>query len=238
VTGRVTLDHIPLKYVLLKVYNLRPEQLSGPEWLGADCFDILATAPADVPKEQIPLMFQGLLAERFKLRFHRESRMMPVYALLVAEGGPKLKEAVPDDGTDGPAKMSDGGISGTVRGPYGKIKMTSSNAGLHNEFLSVTPNGLAEYLSGGILDLPVIDKTGLSGSYAVTLDIPMSEMRVARGAISGEQADSGQPAALASEPTGFSIGSSLKRQGLKLVRQRAPVEKFVIDHVERTPIEN
>src|SRR5580658_8127552 len=72
-TRKVSLHHIPLNYLLAHVYNLKPDQLSGPSWLPDEFFDILATVPAGAPKEQIPLMFESLLAERLKLKFHREA---------------------------------------------------------------------------------------------------------------------------------------------------------------------
>ena len=78
------------------MYDLQAYQLSGPAWLDTEPFDILATVPAGAPKDQIPLMFQDLLAERFKLKFHRETQTAASYALVVGEGGPKLKEALPD----------------------------------------------------------------------------------------------------------------------------------------------
>src|ERR1700733_8846146 len=96
-SDRVTLRHIPLKYVLMHVYDLQPTQISGPGWLDTDFFDILAVVPPGTPKEEVPLMFESLLADRFKLKFHRETHTERAYALVVAKGGPKLKEAVPFD---------------------------------------------------------------------------------------------------------------------------------------------
>ncbi len=96
-TSKVSLHHIPLNYVLMHVYSLQPDQLSGPSWLPDEFFDILATVPAGAPKEQIPLMFESLLSERFKLKFHRETHAEKVLALVVGKGGPKLKEPLPDD---------------------------------------------------------------------------------------------------------------------------------------------
>ena len=237
VTGRVNLRSIPLRYVLQKVYDLQAYQLSGPAWLDTEPFDILATVPAGAPKDQIPLMFQDLLADRFKLKFHRETQTATSYALVVGEGGPKLKEALPDDGSEVPSTVKIAGsdekksISGMGNGKFGKFKLTAANGVLHYEFASMTAKALAEFLSQGSVDLPVVDMTELRGSYQMPLDIP------ARG-FPAAQSDAGQPVPAASEPSGTSVRSSLEKLGLRLVRRRFPIEKFVIDHIERRPTPN
>src|SRR5262245_15292251 len=79
-------------------YGVRYDQISnGPSWITSDRFDIEAKAPGDVPPtaEQARLMMQNLLAERFQLRMHRETRDFPVYALVVGKNGPKLKTSDP-----------------------------------------------------------------------------------------------------------------------------------------------
>jgi uncharacterized protein (TIGR03435 family) len=116
--------------------------------------------------------------------------------------------------------------------------MTSGNRVLRNEFEGVTMVGLAKYLSGSVADLPVVDMTGLKGSYQVTLEIPSSELRRTPNQTPPDQGDTGQSAPTASDPPGASVRSSLEKQGLGLVRRRLPIEKFVIDHIERTPTEN
>jgi uncharacterized protein (TIGR03435 family) len=243
-TGKVNLRSIPLKFVLMRVYNIQDYQLSGPDWLGSDAFDILANAPAGAPKEQIPLMFQDLLAERFKMKFHRETQTASCYALVVGDGGPKMKPGMPDEGAEIPlsAKTTGSGenrsISGKLRGPYGVIRITAWNGVLRDEFEGVTMDGLAKILSTGVVDLPVVDMTGLKGSYQVTMDIPSSELLRTPNQTPPDQADTGQSAPTASDPPGASVRSSLEKQGLRLVRRRLPIEKFVIDHIERTPTEN
>ncbi len=242
VTGKVNLRHIPLLYVLTQIHGLKSYQISGPDWLGKDFFDILATVPEGTPKEQIPLMFDALLAERFKVKYHRETRVSPVYALVVAEGGLKLRKPAldkdPDDRITRSGEGEDRSISGAITGPYGKIKMTATATSLHNEFLSITLKGLADYLGNGMAGLPVVDRTGLSGSYAITLDISMRELRAANPNLSSDAADSGQGTLAAPDPGDSQIRPSLEKQGLKLVKDRAPIDFLIIDHIERTPTEN
>ena len=251
VTGRVNLLDVHLADALLRAYGLQPYQLSGPAWLDADFFDILAVVPAGAPNQQIPLMFQALLEDRFKLKFHREIQVEPAYALVVAAGGPNLKETAPND-TYVPrteAYTSSGGkLSHTAEGsgPFGLAKTSFANGTLHTEFASMTMKALTEYLNQypnnqnliGIVDLPVVDMTELKGSYQVTLDISRSDMPRARGGLPGNQGDPGQALPTASEPSGNSVRESLAKLSLRLERRRLPIEKFVIDHIDRTPTEN
>jgi uncharacterized protein (TIGR03435 family) len=110
----------------------------------------------------------------------------------------------------------------------------------------MTMKALTEYLNQypnnqnliGIVDLPVVDMTELKGSYQATLDISRSDMPRARGGLPGNQGDPGQALPTASEPSGNSVRESLAKLGLRLERRRLPIEKFVIDHIDRTPTEN
>jgi uncharacterized protein (TIGR03435 family) len=240
VTPRVALEHINLRGVLLRVYNLQSDQLTGPAWLDSEFFDIFATVPAGAPKEQVPLMFQALLAERFKLKFHRETQVAQVYALVVGEGGTKLKDPLPEDADLGPNKITGTGektvMSGTGSGKFGKFKLTAANGGLHYEFAGMTMEALAEFLSQGQVDLPVVDMTKLKGSYQVPLDVSASDMPGSRAP--ADQGNAGQAVPTASDPRGNSVRESLQKLGLRLERRKLPTEKFVIDHIERAPTEN
>src|SRR3954451_10262547 len=81
--GRINFENVSLKNVIMRAYNVKGYQISGPSWLDSERFDITAKVPAGATKEQFQLMLQNLLAERFKLQLHRESKQMPVYALVV-----------------------------------------------------------------------------------------------------------------------------------------------------------
>lgn len=247
VTGRVSVLHVPLQYILTRVYDVKPYQISGPPWLTTEFYDIVANVPAGAPKEQISLMFQSLLAERFKLKLHRETQMATVYALVVSKGGAKLQEVPPESET--PNSAAKGGVqlggrgenrtfSGMIRGgPFGDIQLSMANGVQHFEFFKVTTKGLAEFLSQGMVALPVVDMTELKGFYHVPLDISQTDL-LAANATQVNQGDTGQSPPTASDPPGGSVFESLQRIGLKLEHQKAPMEKFVIDHVEKVPTEN
>ncbi len=94
--GRVDYKGVTLKNLIARAYDVRDYQVEGPEWLDGERYDVIATIPQGSDKSQVGLMVQRLLAERFKLTLHHESKPMAVYTLSVAKGGPKLKEIDPD----------------------------------------------------------------------------------------------------------------------------------------------
>jgi uncharacterized protein (TIGR03435 family) len=206
----------------------RPNSSSHPlcgGCLTADRFEVLAKIPDGATREQIPEMLVALLAERFKLAAHREKRNIPVYALIVANGGPKLKEAV-------------GGLASTESGFRSKA---GENGQVRFEYDSVTMERFAGLLAR-FLDHPVVDQTGLKGAYPVTYEInlmAMAKNAVGNSGLAWYQAR--DPAAAAADPIEDprdSIFSSVKRLGLKLDPRNLPCDVVVIERIEKTPIEN
>jgi uncharacterized protein (TIGR03435 family) len=128
-------------------YGVKEYQISGPEWLNSDAasYDIAAKAPAGATKNDIRLMVQALLAERFKLAIHRETRMLPVYELVTAKNGPKLQTAIPGE-TDG------------ISSQGGSVKARAVTMA----FFAAT---LSRYIG-----TPVFDKTGLSGAFDFSME--------------------------------------------------------------------
>jgi uncharacterized protein (TIGR03435 family) len=267
--GRIDIGSTSLRDVILAAYRLKEFQLSGPDWMKTVSVDILAKLPAGASESQVPEMLQTLLAERFGLKIHREARDHPVYALVVGKAGLKLKEAVPDPENPPVAadpKAPDFGmmsrmanskmsgdpakgmvISGLPQG--GTMRMSFTGAGMHIESSSLTMSALAEDLTQ-YLDRPVVDKTGLKGSYQVGLDVSMEDMRNFMSKQSfpggggpppggGDFGGAGNPfAAGGSETSGSSILESVQRLGLKLETQKATMDAIVVDHLEKTPLEN
>lgn len=142
--GRLTATNVTLKRCILGAYGIRPHQIvGGPDWLDADTFDILAKADEPVGDEMLSRMMQTLLAERFKLAFHRETRTMQAFVLEAGRSAPKLEKA-------------DGGEGKTV----------SSRGGLDARNISM--NRFAEVLSRQ-MDLPVVNLTAIEGVFNVKL---------------------------------------------------------------------
>jgi uncharacterized protein (TIGR03435 family) len=212
-------------------YGLRSEdQVSGgPDWTKTDRFDVQARmGEADIAameklssaekKASLKLMMQSLLAERFKLKVHSETKQVPVYELVVAKGGSKLKDAATDT-SDPLLKGKDGKpLHGFLSWTTGKIVAQGYSA-----------KNLAEFLSQPICALgrPVMDKTGLTGTYNFTLDWTPPHPGVR---FDGES-DSASP------EDAPSIFAALADLGLKLQPSTGPLETIIIDHVEK-PSEN
>src|ERR1700683_2249792 len=95
--GQITYSNLPLKSLLVNAYGVKGYQISGQAWIDPERFDIVAKVPKGASKDDVKLMLQNLLAERFKLTLHREKKDLPMYALVVGKNGPKMKESPPDD---------------------------------------------------------------------------------------------------------------------------------------------
>jgi uncharacterized protein (TIGR03435 family) len=237
-------------------YRVKPYQVSGPDWMATERFDVLAKLPEGARQEQVPEMLQALLAERFKLTVHRESQERAVYALVVGKNGPKLKESPPD--ADAPPSVPDD-VNPQIRvnGRGEGMSVEISGAGIGTAHMSMGPNGamrleapkinmaaLADTLSR-FFDRPVVDLTELKGSYQVALDLSLEDLRNAgrnAGLLApgiGGGRDGARPAAdAASDPGGASIFAAVQQLGLRLEPRKTPVDLIVIDHMERNPTEN
>ena len=274
--GRVDIGFASLRDLVMQAYDVKPFQVTGPDWMAAQRFDILAKMPDGATKEQVPAMLRALLEERFKLVAHRESREQQVYSLEVSKNGPKFKEApatetpAPDapPKPEGKADLVLGAgdqqvrINRTGGGPGGaQMTMSSSQTGttkvtvgpdgqMHMEIERMTMANLAQTLTP-MLDLPVVDHTGLTGAFSIMLDLSIQDMmQMARTAGASVPVMSvplagpagapggGGPAIAASDPSGGSIFMSVQKLGLKLEKQKAPVETVVVDSAEKSPTDN
>jgi len=101
--ARVDIGNLSLADLIRIAYKVKPHQVVGPDWMASQRFDILAKMPEGATKEQVPEMLQALLAERFKLTVHRDTKEHSVYALVVGKNGLKMKESVPDPSAPTPA---------------------------------------------------------------------------------------------------------------------------------------
>jgi uncharacterized protein (TIGR03435 family) len=199
-----------LKNLIAFAYNVREFANSGdPAWVDSDRFDIDArVGNSSGTPQQIRERLRALLAERFQLAIHTESKDQNVYGLVVEKNGPTLREAKPDSG---PTIRVRGG---TVTGEGVGIPMLAMNL-------------------AGLLERPVLDKTGLTGKYDFKLEWSLDADKS-----SASIPATGTDATVAREPTGPSLFSALQDQlGLRLEALKAPAETTIIDHVAR-PSEN
>ena len=236
--ARVNIASLSLNDIFAAAYKVKLHQISGPDWMASERFDINAKIPAGSNGDQIPPMLQALLADRFGMAFHRETKDFPVYALVVGKTGLKMKETPPDPPAD-PAehKSFDVTTSATATSTsinYGNgMYMTFGN----NSFVGrkLPAAAMAETLAR-FVDRPVVDMTALKGNYDFTLqfspeDFGAMMMRAAIAA--GITSSAGGLMKLIDASNGDSLFNALETLGLKLERSKAPIEVLVIDHIEK-----
>lgn len=210
---------VTLRDLIMLAHGVGARQIQGPGFLNgtpnapADRFDVAAKVPAGAIGEQVPLMLRTLLAERFHLTLHRENRDMQVYALEVANGGPKMKES-PNASAEGAS-----GEGRCIRSFAEREGATLAAVCTHMTSADIAQQVQA-LAPGYFRDGPVIDSTGLRGVYDFKLEW-----------ITAGEANNGSP--------GPTMMAALQDQlGLRLDRRKQSVEVLVIDKLDRTPTEN
>lgn len=222
---RVDLSFVSLADIVRQAYRLKSYQFSGPQWMSAERYDIHARMSEGATKDQVPEMLQSLLADRFKLTFHRENKEHQILALVVGKGGSKLQEAEPDPPT-----------------PAGNAanKTSAPGGGLHMDRKMTMP-ALCDFL-GRFMDRPVVDMTELTATYQVVMDLPLEEM--VKMKLNAERAATGNAGSAgagdaASDPSGGSaMFAAVQQLGLKLEQRKAALDLIVVDHAEKVPTEN
>jgi uncharacterized protein (TIGR03435 family) len=199
-----TSKNIPVKLIISLMYKVPLRQITGgPGWLDSDLYDIEAKADHSYNIDDLHTMFQNLLADEFKLVFHKEIKEGPVYALMVDKSGSKMRVNESPQNFDIPIKGPPGSATGTR-----------------------VPMQYFCWWLGQVLqwdERPVIDKTGLDKNYDFTLsftpefppDFPKENL----------------PPGFLDHPSIFD--AVRQQLGLKLEAKKGPVEYYVIDHVER-----
>jgi uncharacterized protein (TIGR03435 family) len=187
--------NVTLKSLIVEAYGLQPHQVfGGPAWLDSSEYDVEAKAGAPASKEQLDLMLRGMLAERFRLAFHREMKELQVYELVTDKNGPRLRAAAE-------------GMSMRQLANLISIRLTIP---------AVSNNPSKPSIASGPL-VPVLDKTGLEGTYDITVDL-----RLEPGADS------------------FTLWQRFlqDRLGLKLESRKEKMEVLVVDSAAKTPTSN
>jgi uncharacterized protein (TIGR03435 family) len=231
---------MPLRWYIHYAYTVKEAQVTGPDWLASERFDVVAKLPAGSTPDQIPAMLQALLADRFKLTLHKEAKESSVYALVVAKGGAKVKESPLDPDTeDGQPKNSvDVNVTGGDRGATINLGKGASVAFEAQRLVAkkVTMAYLADSLTR-FEDRPVVDMTNLKGTYDLTLDYNLDDVRalILSTAPPGtplppRQADVGE--------TTVSLVDSLQQVGLRMEPRKAPLDILVVDKMEKLPTAN
>jgi len=202
---RITYRAVTLLQVLRTAYGKTNFEISGPDWLivtafDSPRFDIVANVPTGTSKEQLNGMLQNLMIERFGLKLHHETRAFMIYTLIVGKNGSKLKES----------EKGGGGVTVSPREDGYKLRSLGG----------ATVSTLAAALQNRLNEL-VIDKTGLTGNYAFSLEF----------------ADN--TPAVSDAPLLPSLSTALNEElGLKLEREKVDLDVLVVDNIERAPTAN
>lgn len=263
--AQVNLGLVSLSDLIVLAYDIKPYQLQGPDWMSQQRFAIQAKLPEGATEKQVPDMMKALLADRFKLTVHHDKKDASIYALIVGKDGPKLIEAssapeadLPDtpntvsvDTGKGQMKMVQdrkGGMAIQGGGTEGTVRVSTGPNGIHMEMTRVTIPRLVETLSQ-MVDKPILDMTGLKGTYQFAMDLPMEEMlALARKSMSAagiQLPGPGIPVSVgtgvadaASTPGGAGVFQAVEKLGLKLDSRKAPIDLIVVDLLEKNPTDN
>lgn len=256
---RISYEHALVRQLIMDAYNVQLDQITGPDWAttdpgpGALLFDVSAKVPPGSTKEQMRIMLQNLLAERFQLAVHHLNKQFSGYALVLAKSGSKLQpsagtvtqaeRATPAAGrgaelrteTDGFPELSPG------RNMGGSFK----DGVMRMRFRDYPLSDLVQQISV-TLGAHMIDKTALEGRYDFKLEFPLPEngfpvaIRAMVPLNPGQQAPlDGAPPDSSQEEAVPLISSAMEKQlGLRLEPIKLAVDTLVIDRIEKKPIEN
>ena len=240
--GRITAS-VTLQALIREAYGVNFDQIQAPAWIAESRYDIRATVPSGATKDDLKLMYQHLLEERFKLAVHHITKDFPIYEVTIGKGGSKLKENTetlepsrPGDPRPTPDRNGfpqiPAGKSGMASLPVnGLSHLTAKGVPLSSLLFQLgaqlgTMTGPNTYAPGRI-----VDKTGLTGKYDFNLEFA--------GGPGIGTAFSLPAAADASAPLGPTLIEAMEKQlGLKLIKTTASLDVLVIDQAEKIPTEN
>jgi uncharacterized protein (TIGR03435 family) len=206
---RYVAANCPIKLMIQVAYRVKAEQITGgPGWLDTDPFDIEARAEKPSSADELHVMLMNMLADRLQLKFHHEKRDMQMYALTVDKDGPKLTPHQAENAGDTWIDQTEAPFL------HMKVKATFS------------PMDYFAFRLSQVMDRPVVDLTGLHGTYDFNLEytreLPTGFPQ--GGKVNGEEPDT----------LGPTVFAAVKQQlGLELKARKGPVEVIVIDHVEK-----
>ncbi len=253
--GHATFTNMSLMNLITQAYNVKEYQVTGPSWLASERYDLQTVEPRDTTKEQFGLMMQKLLADRFHLTLHHESKEFQGYELVVAKGGSKLKETSPEDaafdpatagppppgpGRGNPPKLDANGFMSLDRPGLVMMMRMSDKGGIaaHMTARAQTLDRLTEAL-GNEMKRPVVDKTGLNGKYDFTLEYAPDNLPGGGLPLPPPPPGAQTTAPEAREDLEPTIASAIQQQlGLRLDAKKIQLDILVIDKGDKVPTAN
>ena len=209
--GAVTIRNLQLHRIIASSFRVQDSMVFGPGWLDDMRYDIVGKGPdPNASNPEVWEMMRSLLAERFKLKYHIETREVPIYALTIAKGGPKLIDG--DKGRCAEDIKAGKNCGDIIFPPFG--------SGIYNMPVAAFIGGLARVLQ----DRPIVDKTGLTGKYDVTV----------RWMPDGTKPEDLESIPKENRPEDISLFQAVEKQaGLKLEATKGPVQVVVVDSIEK-----
>jgi uncharacterized protein (TIGR03435 family) len=235
--GQITYNNVTLAAVLMRAYDVKSYQLIGPDWLTQRRYDIAAKLPPDTTKAQFGLMLQNLLAERFHLELHHETRALQGFELVVGKNGPKMKASTDTDtrsaDLSSPPKRDTAGFPILDHPGLAMMEGVKGNAIVSFLTAKAQPiSALIDMLSRDFR-LPMVDKTGLAGKFDFTMEYaPRSP-----GAL--PLPPSMDDATTAADESAPNLTAAVSQQlGLKLNAAKIPLDVLIVDRADQLPTEN
>ena len=211
---RITYVNLSLRNLLTEAYRVRAYQVTGPDWIDTERYDITAKVAEGATKDQVRVMLQNLLADRLRAVVHHETRDFPIFELTVAKSGSKLQ----------PSSSASPGMMMTAKN--GQNRLTASGQTLET-LARVLENEVGNH---------VVDKTGLTGTYDFTLDF-VRAIDAFKGLPPGPAASTDRVADSLGDAPG--LGTALQEQlGLRLEKARGPLDVIVVDRANKAPSDN
>jgi len=234
--AQVHISWASMKDLIYIGYHIRRYQISGPDWLGGDKFDVAAKIPEGTSQRTIAEMMQNLLKDRFGLKTHWDKKELSVYTLELGKPVPDMKEATPPEKEVFFPMGNIRGMSSIIDWGSGS-RFTFADNVLDAKKLNM--DQFTEWL-GNFMDKPVVNNTGLKGYYDFSMKLSPQDFQTMFiwAAMAG---GSTIPPELAPKVDGLSLDSlmgALKQVGLKLGHGKAPVDVLIVDAVEKKPTEN
>jgi uncharacterized protein (TIGR03435 family) len=202
--GMVVVRNTNIKGAIAWAYRVTDAQVTGPDFLDSQRFDIIAKAAGPAVEDDLRLMMQAMLKDRFKLDFHRQNKEMQTYVLSIGKNGFKAKESKTE----------------------GDMAMEPNQAAM-SVTISRAPISQLVNMLGQIVRAPILDSTGLTGRYDLTLNIAK---------YAADMAERGKEMSM--DPLALIVPILQEELGLKLESRKVALDLLVIDHVEKSPIEN
>jgi uncharacterized protein (TIGR03435 family) len=244
---RIAYSRVLMRRILVNAFGVRPDQIEGPGWVNDNdpattpAYDIVANVPPNTTREQLNIMIQNLVKERFHMTLHREKKDFDAYRLVVAKGGPKLQQSAepqvpsraPQTGASPRSEFDQRGFpvisvgtaayvtNGHARATFTKVRVSQLLSVLSSQFLGSTH---------------LEDQTGLTGTYDFKLEFSTAGL-LGRLAVADAQRKGGSPG-IAVDPVPDLFTALEKQLGLKLEKSKATLDVIVIDHIDKVPTDN